>query len=308
MNGTYRIYDNGHLLAEIPNVITNDGKRLITRYLAKNNGGWAGAMVVGSGRSVPAATDATLNFEYARFPVYYSYGFYDDVAVAYKIIFKAIMPETFAGAIEEIGLYSTLQTGPTYSGEFSLFDNLSDWTQTTFAANDVVEQPSIASIASGAESRIKTGTIGYKVIDTKVGNFYRDFSMVDFNAYAATDGFALAYGLGTSATIQIRFEKDASNYYYKDVTGGTSSDYNIYTFARPTLKVGTVAWSEVVGIRIVISANSGGVWLDGLRPVVINNYNEDYGLVSRARSATEDTLLKRAGSRLDLEYEVTLAL
>jgi ribosomal protein S16 len=179
MNGKYRIYDNGELIAEIPNVITTDGKKIITRFLAKNNNAWAGAMCVGSGRTSPVVGDKTLNFEYARFPVYYSYGFFD---TTYKIIFKAMMPENFAGAIEEIGMYSQMTNlnSTTYDSPFNLFDNVNDWTATGVT---VTEQPSIATITSSATAtRIKTGTAGYSVAGT--GNLYRDFSHVNFSEYA----------------------------------------------------------------------------------------------------------------------------
>jgi hypothetical protein len=294
------------LIAEIPNVITTDGKKIITRFLAKNNNAWAGAMCVGSGRTSPVVGDKTLNFEYARFPVYYSYGFFD---TTYKIIFKAMMPENFAGAIEEIGMYSQMTNlnSTTYDSPFNLFDNVNDWTATGVT---VTEQPSIATITSSATAtRIKTGTAGYSVAGT--GNLYRDFSHVNFSEYALTDSFALGYGLnGSAATTAIRFEKDASNYYAATaVTGGTLNENNITTFTKSSMTpTGSLSWSDVVGIRIVITSNAGGVYLDGLRPVVINHYNEDYALVSRAISGSEDSLIKRAGSRLDLEYEVTVNL
>jgi len=305
MNGKYRIYDDGKLIAEIPNVITTEGKKIITRFLAKNNNAWAGAMCVGSGRSAASAADKTLNFEYSRFPVYYSYGFYD---TTYKIIFKAMMPENFAGAIEEIGMYSQASNSnaSTYDSAISLFDSVSEWTATTVT---VVEQPSIATIASTADSRIKTGTAGYYVTGT--GDLYKNVSHINFGEYAASDSFALGYGLSaSSATTAIRFEKDASNYYAATaVTGGTLSQNNITTFTKSSMTpTGSLSWADVVGVRIVITSNTGGVYLDGLRPVVINHYNEDYGLVSRAISGSEDSLIKRAGSRLDLEYEVTLNL
>jgi len=304
MNGKYRVYDDGRLIAEIPNVITTEGKKIITRFLAKNNNAWAGAMCVGAGRSTPDASDKTLNFEYARFPIYYSYGLYD---TTYKIIFKAMMPENFAGSIEELGMYSQVsnQSSTAYASEFSLFDNINEWTATGVTA---VEQPSIATIASNSDSRVKTGTAGYYVTGT--GNLYKAFSSVQFGEYALTDSFSLAYGLSTSATISIRFEKDASNYFYSNVSGGSAGQNNIYTFTKTSMtQTGSLSWTDVTGIRIVISANSGGVYLDGLRPVVINHYNEDYGLVSRAiNTGAEDSLIKRAGSRLDLEYEVTLNL
>jgi hypothetical protein len=93
------------------------------------------------------------------------------------------------------------------------------------------------------------------------------------------------------------------------VTGGTLNENNITTFTKSSMTpTGSLSWSDVVGIRIVITSNAGGVYLDGLRPVVINHYNEDYALVSRAISGSEDSLIKRAGSRLDLEYEVTVNL
>ena len=301
MIGTYRIYEDGRLINEFNNVVTATGKQIITRFLAKNNSSWAGAMAVGVGRTAANAADAALECEYARFPVYYSYGFYDG---AYKIILKSEMSESFAGAIEEIGVYSLLSGGNAFSSEFSLFKSTDDWMLDTVT---IGLQSGIADTSVNADSKIKSGVVGYKV--TGNGSLYKDFSSINFGDYGDTDRFALAYGLATSGTIQVRFEKDSANYFATANITTPTSNNGLHTWTKTSMtKTGSLDWSEIKGIRISISNNTGGVCLDVLRPVVVNHYDNNYGLVSRAVSGAEDSIIKRLGSRFDLEYEVTLNL
>jgi hypothetical protein len=306
MIGVYRIYENGTLVAEIPNSVTTEGKGIITRFLARNNTGWAGAMAVGSGRvTAAAASNTALDNEYARFPVYYSYGYYDG---AYKIVFKAAITETFAGSIEEIGLYPRMANdNAAFSGTLSTFNNENEWTVTGLT---VANQYGIAAVSSTASSRVKVGDAGLKL--TSTGNLFKTLSDINFANYAPSDRFALAYGLDAAqATFSIRFEKDASNYFTTgNFANGTLNSYNIQSFAKSACtQTGTLTWADVNSIRVVVGTNTGGLYLDCLRPVVINHFNPDYGLVSRAvNGGAEDSLITRLGSKMDLEYEVTFNL
>jgi hypothetical protein len=66
INGSYRIFKDGELVAENSNIITNFGKDSIMKYLTGSIPDWCGAIAIGAGIVTPTATDLRLGFEFSR--------------------------------------------------------------------------------------------------------------------------------------------------------------------------------------------------------------------------------------------------
>ena len=58
IKGIYRIFKNGLEVASQENLVTNNGKDMILKYLGSSVSSWAADLVVGTGSSLSGSTNA----------------------------------------------------------------------------------------------------------------------------------------------------------------------------------------------------------------------------------------------------------
>lgn len=298
--GTYRVYKDGLLVAEQPNLITDRGRGLILRYLAGNIGTFAGAIAVGSHTTPPAVTDTRLGFEFARGAI--TLGAAN--VPARQVVFKATIPMETSGVIYEMGLYPFIrQTDTEYFGQVYLgFDtNLEELTGG--GVNTVNYRIGTDSYEATAAASTATATTSTTITAGQArGNF---------GGHGPSDVFSLAYFLNdaNTASIRVRLYVDNLNYFEYTISPGAITGYRVTDWEKGAfVATGTPSWENITYADFTITAGTGGattVQLDGLRVTDTDVY-PDYGLVSRAVFATP--IIKRPGEQMDVEYALEVVI
>lgn len=291
MRGTYRFYQNGELIAEQPNLITTEGKRLILRYLAGQSPSLGAA--IGAGVSAVAATvnDTFLGFEVERIQVALRNADYTNTMV----IFKGTIEQDVVMNIYEMGLWSSGSN--TLSGEFdsrliTTFDlELEEW------SNVVADTTANRTSADSAKVSATSSSTTQARLDAEL----------DLSGYSANDTFLLAFSKPDNniTTIKLIFE---------DVVGGGNASltktvsslptgYNILQFRKGDFTVtGTFSWDSVTRMGFDVTAGGTGsyVILDGLRVEDLDTPNQDFVLVSHAILGSP--IQKTNVAPMDVEY------
>jgi hypothetical protein len=102
LRGIYRFYQNGELIAEKPNLITTEGRRLILRYLAGQSPSLGAVIAAGVSETAATLDDFYLGFEVERIPVNLKSADYTNNLV----IFKGTIDQSVVMNIYEMGLWS----------------------------------------------------------------------------------------------------------------------------------------------------------------------------------------------------------
>ena len=175
MKGIYRFYENGVLIHEEENLITNLGKVAILRYLAGFSGHFGRSIRLGVGATAANAADVTLNFENYQAPVSLISPDYANT----WLVFKARLEETVAGTFYEVGLSNAYNEQAQQFGSTMIltFDNtIENWSGGTYNTTN-------ARVGSGnlrlAPSASTTTTV---TLDT----------FIDLSGYSTTDDLKLA--------------------------------------------------------------------------------------------------------------------
>lgn len=291
MQGTYRIFKNGLLVAEQSNLITTQGRGLILRYLAGNLGTFAGVIAAGTSPKAPTVADTKLGFEFTRGRVVLGAA----NVPAGQVVYKASMPLDAGGAVWELGLYPTQRGSEAdYAGQVFVTFESGIETMTGGGVNTTNYRIGKESYSATAAANGST-TVS---VSSAVGNFI---------GYSASDVFSLAYFLNDANTssITVRLKVDNSNYFSYNVSTGTATGYFVTDWAKSAFTAtGTPTWENITSADFIINARAGGattVQLDGLRVSDTDVY-PDYGLVSRAVLATP--IIKVPGEQMDIEYSL----
>jgi hypothetical protein len=288
MRGLYRVFSDGKLITEVPNMITEQGRVVVLRYLSGQVGRIGGAVAVGASQTLPARTDTKLYFEYGR-------GAVDLVAPDFltnRVIFKAPMPLALSGTIYELGLYPYLAAP------------LSDFSDMVVTGFD----PNVELLSGGTlnSSNYRVGAESYQLAPAANGNSTATLTVnTGFGGYSPEDLFTLAYFINDANTssIRVRMLTDATNYYSYTFNTPTAPGYYTHDFAKSAFtRTGTADWSNITSVQFTVNAGAGGataVQFDGLR---INDTTPyvDYALVSRAVLGAP--LYKLPNQQMDIEY------
>ena len=275
-------------------MITDLGKRHIKRYLAGQVGVIGDRLAFGLSDAGELGTDARLGFEFATSPVeLVSYDFIND-----RLIFKGTMDADFSGKVYEVGLWSQETEAGDYTSKVLLtFNSLSeDWTNATWVTTNA-----------------RVGADALRHAPAASGSVTSELNDVDFDLSesASADQFVLAYYVGNAntASVNIRFRTDASNYFQMTITSPTAG-YKIATVNKGSLTVvGTPAWDNITSVAVTTTATAGGaaaVEFDALRIEDVENDNPDYVLV--AREVLGAAYTKTEGSEPDVEFSLAVTL
>lgn len=262
--------------------------------------GAAIAFGIGSATELPG--DVNLAFETARSEI--AQVFYDFAAD--RVVFRAEIPDAYAGSVYELGLYSAPED--TSNNAFG------SKTITTFDSNIElwVDSTTLAAEAYGSvTARIGGDALSHTPSASATKTSALQNVSFDFSGYSAADTVAVAVNIGNAntASLFVRFLTDTGNYYTFSTTS-TSAGYKIYEFpksaATPT---GTPDWSSINQIWVSTTSNSGGassVAWDGIRWKDTDTRNLDYILV--ARKVISPAITKVAGQSLDVEFGLDITI
>lgn len=310
IKGIYKIYENGQLVGEYPNVITTQGFNIIRNYLASSTKNWAGAIAVGAlNNNAPSVSDTSLEFELSRYNINVS------GVRGNNIVLSAEIDEKFSGQIFEVGIY------PTISNESSVgFD---DRVIATF--NENWTNISGASLSSsnfeGADDN-PLARSGYRsiIFNDSALDAYCETS-VGISGYSDLDSISILYKTaqtGVSKTIRLTFYDDqfptAGTRYYDFQFNGSSIGYKKVTQQLGYFTETGNFNGQVSKIQLGSSAGDfATIHIDSIKFDDSDETNPDFALVSRAligqagESGSDDYFEKRAGSTMSIEYEMELS-
>jgi len=291
MRGVYRFYQDGQLIAEHPNLLTTEGKRLILRYLAGQSSSMGGAIGLGVSNVAANVADVRLGFEIERIVVALRNADYTNNVV----LFKGTIDQDTAFSIYESGLWSTAANN--LSGEFdskmlTTFElDVENWT------NAVVD----TSANRTSEDSIKVSAAISSTTSTRL-----DVDM-DLSGYSVNDTFSLAFSKPNNniVTISLVFEDIVSGgkLSLSKTVSSLPTGYNVLSFRKGDFTpTGTISWDSIsrFGFDVTAGGTAGYVILDGLRAEDTDTPNQDFILVSRC--VLSSPLVKTNTAPMDVEY------
>lgn len=293
IKGTYRIYEDGEIVAEFDNLLTTYGKTQIPSMLA-GTGNYVSNIIVGCDSTAAAVGQQTLLLPLATSPVVFSTPIYSGATS--KVVYKARILEGISGVIKEIGTINSTGT----AGALCAFDDSEGIT--TSSVNVTVVDGKAVNSASTADVRIG----GYGRL-CPTNDYVISSQAINLSGILSADTIILgAYSTTTGASsVQIVFT-DANGY---TATGsfalpaGTAGTYRTVAVAVSSFSLSNAsfAWSSIVSTKA--TALTAGAVVDGVscRSTVLGGK-----LISRAVYGTE--IVKRAASRMDVEYELGVNL
>jgi hypothetical protein len=306
MQGTYVLSQNGVEIARSTNIITTEGKKIIASYLAGIAPGWCGSMAIGSGAATATVGDTQLSLEFSRQDVTSRAVLVGGgTAGAHRIIAKTTIPQTIAGNIYELGIYS-LSTGVSSASPSKVLVGM--------AASDDWEVYSggnwIASAEIPETTYYRAGVDAVTLSTSAATTQYRyNVGSADYSMYGGLDkiSFGAYYTVGTLTSVAIKFYSDDSNYYSYTPTlatlvGGSANTYTTSSFNKSSwAATGAPSWSNITSIGVdVASAGAATAHVDLIRIDDSDNADPNYALVSR--SVLVAPQVKAAGSEMDIEY------
>jgi len=250
MKGTYRIYQDGVMIKESTNVITNRGRIAIGRYLTGERQSWSDSMVVGSGSPAAVPEDESLAMEFWREEI----DIKEYSVPTGQITLRSIIPSRISGKISEIGIYCTISSLRQVSSSpiAIFFDNsIESWTLTSNTAFDTT------NYRIGKSAVLFSPTTGNNAIASI--RFPGSF-----NSYNEDTKFRLSYQIlsGTINSITLRLKSSESTYReYFFNTFGSGYSVNLWE-TQDFILEGNADWEDFSSLEVIVDGN-GEVVIDG---------------------------------------------
>lgn len=300
LTGTYKFYQNGELVAESENKLTETGRILALKTLMGAIPNIGGSIAVGIDSTANTtsgvyATNKRLGFRVCSSPVISS-----NVSVADStdvLVFKGRIDDPSSYRIYEVGLFSDpLPAGATTNKvevliNFETSDNLTDSDGSALSDNGRL-------ISLDDSSNFRNGETALQIDSGETVKSNNSISGLD--TFNNTDLINIAYYAAASGSIDVTFYTDASNY-SKFRFSHASSGYKVASLEKgstPQSSSGTIDWASIS--YITFTANSGSIILDGIRFENADITDTNNGLVSR--TVVSGGLQKYSGIPLDIEY------
>jgi hypothetical protein len=250
-------------------MLTNLGKIEILRSTAGLSDTPVGAIAVGVGTTPAAVTDEALEYEVYRVPVAISSA---DQSTG-TIIYKAILPESLAGIITEVGAWTGRDVNEGSSVLLTFEPGVEDWAGGTWTT---------VNAKIGEQALVVNG--GVELTDV----------MLDLSGLDPADTLDWSVYSAAAQTITTTLYSDDSNYvqFSSPVAAGRS------VIKTQWNSVSVTGSPDVESITRVAITTTGPVTLDGLKSSITNDYNNV--LVSRS--------LVNLTKRFDIPMEIELRI
>jgi hypothetical protein len=296
LEGTYRFYQDGELVSEATNLITDAGKDHIIRFMSGQTRVLAGTIAIGTGAAVPASTDTYLTYEFDRATIYLTAPDF----VNRTLVFKGTLPATTIGTIYEVGLYSgiysSISNGTTPHSLASFETGLETWDTGTYTT-----------------TRARIGTVALRVSPAASASVTSVLPSVglDLSGYAGNDDFVLAFYNTNSnaASVRVRLRDATATSYYEYTITNPITGYNVVRWDKSAMTItGTPNFAAIGSIELTATAKASGaatIDYDGFR-IEPGTLDPDNILISRAVLATP--VVKAGLKEMDVEYALKVTL
>lgn len=307
IKGKYTISQEGKVIAESNNIITNEGMNIIRSYLAGFIPIWGGAIAIGSMNSTtPSSTDSALDFEVARIPV-------SLISIeGNEIIIKGSLAADFQAEIYELGVYPSVtnSTSAGYDDKLLLNGNES-W----FNSSD--------GLAIASNNFSENGRVGYRniIINNAAKNIYAEAG-ANIKGYSALDSISILYKVDSTGNNQIlrltfydnQLPTPGTKYYDFTLTGSSTGYKKVGTLLGNFTETGNFN-GEVVRMGLSCSSvtGSGTFGFDALKINDEDETNPNFALVSRSLigvqngTSSTDYVVKPGGVEIDIEYRMEVS-
>jgi len=297
MNGIYRVYENGVLIAEQKNKLTVLGRANALKAMLGSTQSFASSMGIGvdttANETTTYHTKTDLGFNVGKYPVISSS--LGNTETYDALVYTARITDPSRYYITELGLFANKLTSGFENENQVLFDfeDGDPFTLINGAWYSTIDTPTPKFRIGNSCLRL-TNSSGVAVFNS---------SIVNLDNVAPYDEFCLAANFVTAVALTIKFESSSSDYAVYIFTP-TATGYNIISVAKSSgTFTGNLDWSKIN--KVTISAGAD-VYLDGLRVKKYRTPDSTEGLVSRAVLATP--IEKKFGSIIDIQYLLEVML
>jgi hypothetical protein len=319
MQGIYRIYKDGKLVAEKENQMTVAGRAIVLKALMGLIPSIGGNIQVGIS-SVPnqAANsdglipDTRLGFSVSSIPV--RLAFLDNSGNYDAMVFRGTIPSSADSfTIHELGIFPSNpdESKPLSEQLLVSGENADGWLRSGTGISSVSGNP---PTASGYISTAPTDfSGGFRVGSTalflkqdevlRINKTFSQFSSSGQNAFNIEDNISIAYSKKTGDTpkIIIKFLTNDANYFQTDFTATTGTTYVIKDILRSSFtNILAPNWGNINAIEI--KSENSDVIIDAIRINDNNNLDTTYGMVSRTVLGSGNLITKGASEAVDIEY------
>jgi hypothetical protein len=306
MNGIYRVYEDGVLIAEQKNKLTVLGRANALKAMLGSAQSFASSMGIGidgSDNDTSVYHNKTdLGFNVGKYPVVSSS--LGNTETYDALVYTARITDQSRYNITELGLFANRVTSG-FENENQIIFDFEDGDPFTFSVNPSTLEPD-AAWYDIIEDPIPVFRISNSCLNMKNSSALATWnsSTINLSNVAPYDDFCLAANFGANAALTIKFESSSSDHAtYTFAPGGTGYKVLSVSKSSPSSSSGTVDWSKIN--KITIDAG-GQVYLDGLRIKKYRTPDSVEGLVSRAKLAAP--IEKKFGSIIDIQYLLEVAL
>jgi hypothetical protein len=296
MNGIYRVYEDGILIAEQKNKLTILGRANALKAMLGSAQSFASSMGIGvdsSANSSQTFHDKTdLGFNVGKYPVVSSS--LGNTETYDALVYTARITDQSRYNITELGLFANRVASGFENENQVIFD---------FEAGDPFTLTSYSwDTPIDSTPLFRIGNSCLRLLDSN-GLAVWNSSVINLSNVAPYDDFCLAANFGANAALTIKFESSTDAHAtYTFTPGGTG--YKVISVAKSSgVFVGNIDWSKIN--KITIDAG-GNVYLDALRIKKYRTPDSTEGLVSRAVLATP--IEKKFGSIIDIQYLLEVSL
>lgn len=305
MNGIYKVFIDGELVAEEKNKLTLLGRSNALKTMLGLVPSFAGSMGIGISSLANAASGTYLNmadldFSVGRYPITAaSLGQNTDEDV---LVYNARITDTSRYKITELGLYSNKLSSNFEADNRIIFNfesgdplKLSDGTYVVSTEVVATSSNAIPNFVSDL-SDYRIGSSCLKLTETDTVTF--NDSVLDMSYIAPYDSFVLAGYFSASYTVRVTFASGSNSATYNFASGGAG--YKVLSLEKiQGSGYASVDWSKITSITIV-NVTTGTTRLDGLRVKKYKTLDSVEGLVSRAVLTVP--IEKPFGSVIDIQY------
>lgn len=316
ITGIYRFFQDGVLIGEYKNGLTQTGRTLAIKTLLGINQIFVNSIGVGIdsasnslNSSSTIITNNILGFEVGRVPVIGSS--FEVQNGQQALVFSSEITDSNQYNIYEIGIFSAENNNSAINltGELILsFDNFDTFNKYGTAAAGTASAGQIgASARIGADTyylgKNQNSTTDYVEVITNPSSlsFLKDFISEDLFKLAMVNTCN-----GEGASVYFRLHTDDTNYYELKFISDTASGYKVLNATKGSAVInGSPDWGNINKIKIFNTTTSSFVLLDGFKIDYGTYYTDtNFGLVSRAK--LNNPIFKSSGTPITVEYSLLL--
>ena len=318
MEGIYRIYKDGNLIAEQKNKMTLLGRANAIKAMLGLTQSFASSMGIGvSSTENEGTTFLTINdldFCVGQYPIT-SATLGLDQSSNDAIIFTTRITDPSRYSITELGLYSNKVTNNASNTTTTIFDFESgDPLKETVSSidyylDDSSKPSSKAEIMSDkANYRIGSNAVKLSSNNESAGSIFFNDSTLNLSSIGAYDYIVLSLYFSIATTISVIFNDGTNSATYEFNYSGTGAAYKTISLNKSSATgYDEVDWTAIKSITISRPRGTEGyVILDGLRIKKYNPIDSTDGLVSRI--VLETAIEKDAGSIIDVQYILSMKM